>query len=307
MSIHDRERTAVGALAADRTNWVSLASGFAALTKPRLTSLAVNATLVGYFLSTGDAVQTHVIVGLLVGACLVGGGVNALNQWAERNRDARMTRTADRPLPTARVAPPEALVFGAVLATTGVAYLTLMVGLLTGVLAALVVLSYVFIYTPLKTASGWSTAAGAIPGALPVLMGWAASDRGISAAGWAVFAIVFVWQFPHFWAICWLHREDYVRAGFPLWPAGDRGGRATAVQAAIMCVLLGVVVLLPAKLGLVDGWYWLGATLATAALTVSAIVWAWRPCRTAARRMVVGSIVYLPVLMGLLLYFRQPG
>ncbi|MCH7813752.1 MAG: protoheme IX farnesyltransferase, partial [Planctomycetes bacterium] len=268
------------------------------MTKPRLTSLAVIATLVGYFLSAGDAVQPHIIVALLVGACLVGGGVNALNQWAERSRDAQMTRTADRPLPAARLAPPEALVFGAVLATTGVAYLTLMVGLLTGVLAALVLLTYVFVYTPLKTASGWSVLAGAIPGALPVLMGWAAAGRGISPAGWAVFAIVFVWQFPHFWAICWLHREDYVRAGFPMWPARDPFGRATAIQAALMCLLLGAVVLLPARLGLVDGRYWLGAALATAALTVSAIAWAWRPCPAAARRVAIGSIVYLPVLMG---------
>ena len=122
-----------------------------------------------------------------------------------------------------------------------------------------------------------------------------------------MFAIVFVWQFPHFWAICWLHREDYVRAGFPLWPARDPFGRATAIQAALMCVLLGAVVLLPARLGLVDGGYWLGAALATAALTVSAIAWAWRPCPAAARRVAIGSIVYLPVLMGLLLFHRQPG
>jgi len=297
-------------------HWLTRAAAFAALTKPRLTLLAVMAALVGYYLSCGGSAAGATpglttgptrpgsvaggLVGLMVGAFLVGGGANALNQYAERDRDALMERTADRPLPRRQIEPAEALCFGAVFASTGVGYLALTVNLLTGLAAAGIVLTYVFVYTPLKRTSRWSTLAGALPGALPVLMGWAAGGRAQAGAAWSLFAILVLWQFPHFWAICWLHREDYARAGFSALPVGDARGAATAWQAVGMCGLLSVVALMPAFLAGGSPVYLAGASAAGLGLTALALRWALRPTRAAARRVFQGSLVFLSVVMMLL-------
>ncbi|MHC4063244.1 MAG: heme o synthase [Planctomycetota bacterium] len=267
------------------------------LTKPRLTSLAVMATLVGYGLGVGAVFEPAVLFATFIGAWLVGGGVNALNQYLERGTDARMSRTSGRPLPAGRLAPEEALCFGSVTAAAGVGYLALTVNPLTGAIALAIVLSYLFVYTPLKRVSPLSTAAGAVSGALPMVMGWAAAGREITPVGWALFAIVFVWQFPHFFAICWLHREDYARAGCPMLPVRDRTGVNTAVQSTLLCLLLVPVTLLPTWLGLTGRVYVLAAVAVGLVLAGFGLAWAVRPSRSRARRMVVASVVYLPLLM----------
>jgi protoheme IX farnesyltransferase len=294
--ISPAEYAAVSALT-EPTHWLARARVFAELTKPRLTALAVLSTLAGFYLGAeaGDAFTP--IVATLVGAWLVGAGANALNQYLERDLDARMRRTAERPLPSGRLQPEEAFCFGVVMASAGVGFLALRVNLLTGLLALLTVVTYLFIYTPLKRSSPWSTVAGVVPGALPILMGWTAVGREITPGAWALFGIVAVWQLPHFFAIGWLHREDYQRAGCPLWPARDHRGRTTAAAAMLLCVTLIPLTLLPARWGLTGRLYVIAAVAAGLGFLAVATVWAIAPSARTARRMFHASITYLPLLM----------
>ena len=304
MRVSPAECAAVGALI-EPTHWLARLRVFVELTKPRLTALAVMSTLVGYYLSADGAVRLDVLVATILGAWLVGGGANALNQVQERELDGLMRRTSDRPLPSGRLAPEEAACFGTVMAAVGVGFLSVRANLLTGLIALAIIASYLFLYTPLKPRSPWSTVAGTIPGALPILMGWAASGRELTSAAWVLFAIVALWQLPHFFAIGWMHRYDYLAAGFPIWPARDRAGHRIATASALLCVCLVPLSLLPARGGLAGNVYATGALVLGICWIAVAAVWAARPTIATARGMFRASIIYLPTLM-LLLVVDKP-
>lgn len=277
-------------------HWLERAGVLAELTKPRLTALAVLSALAGYYLAADSATPWAGLVGILIGACLVGGGANALNQYFERDLDARMRRTATRPLPSGRLAPETAFCFGAVLATTGVAFFTIQVNPLTGLVALAILASYLFVYTPLKRVSGWSTLAGTVPGALPIVMGWTAAGRELSVVAWALFALVALWQLPHFFAIGWLHRDDYHAAGFPVWPIRDASGRKIALSSAALCAGLVPLTLLPSALNLTGATYAVAAIVLGLAFAAALLLWAARPSLRTARAAFRASIFYLPLL-----------
>ena len=211
---------------ADKT-WIAV---YADLIKARLTTLVLLTTLVGFYLGWRGAMDYALMFHALLGTALVAGGAAALNQLLEREYDAKMRRTRARPLPSGRMQPVTVMLFGGVCSATGLVYLALLVNLLTSVLGAVSLVSYLFIYTPLKRVTWLNTVVGAIPGALPPLMGWAAARGELAGGGWALFAILAFWQMPHFFAIAWMYRDEYAEAGFQMLPNVDPDGRRTARQ-----------------------------------------------------------------------------
>ena len=197
------------------------------LVKARLTTLVLLTTLVGYYLGWRGPMNFALMLHLLAGTGLVASGAAALNQLLEREYDARMRRTMDRPLPSGRLQPGAVMIFGGACSVAGLVWLAVWVNPLTSVIGAVTLVSYLFIYTPLKRVTWLNTPIGAIPGALPPLMGWTAARGELSGEGWALFAIVAFWQLPHFFAIAWMYREDYARAGFKMLPLVDADGRRT--------------------------------------------------------------------------------
>src|SRR5690349_13323433 len=216
------------------------------LTKPRITFLIVLTSAAGFALGSRGAVDYLLLVHALIGIALLSSGIATLNQFIERDLDALMRRTADRPLPSGRLFPFEALWFGVSLTLMAEAYLALLVNPLTALLGLTVIAGYLFVYTPLKTRTSLSTALGAFPGAMPPLMGWTAARGEIDVAAWVLFAILFLWQFPHFLAIAWMYREDYGRAGIRMLPVVEPDGRVTGQQIIAYSVMLLPVSLLPA-------------------------------------------------------------
>lgn len=271
------------------------------LTKPGITLMVVLTTALGLLLAGGGEVQAAVWIHALLGTALVSGGASALNHLREREADARMRRTADRPLPAGRLHPELALLFGAGLAIAGLVELAWGVNLLTACLGALALLGYVFVYTPLKRVSSLATVVGAIPGAIPPMMGWAAVTGGLELPAWVLFGILFFWQMPHFLAIAWLCRDDYARAGFPMLPVLEPDGRQTGRQAVLYALPLIPVSLLPAVLGLVGGLYVGGAALAGALYLAAAVSFARQRRAASARRLLWVSLAYLPAVLGALL------
>jgi protoheme IX farnesyltransferase len=241
---------------------------------------------------------------VLAGTALVAGGASALNQYAERDCDARMLRTRHRPLPAGRLAPAEALGFGLLAAAAGLVVLGLATNLLTLALGAAALASYVLAYTPLKRATSLCTVVGAIPGAIPPLMGWAAARGELDRTAWALFAVLFLWQLPHFLALAWMYRDDYARAGFPMLAVSDDGGASTGRQAVLYAAALLPVTLaagLFAGAGRVFLWGGLAgglAFLAGAALFARRREVAW------ARRLFLASVLYLPAVLGLMVFDR---
>lgn len=277
---------------------------FVELTKPRITFLVLVTTAVGYALGVGPSFQPAVFLALLVGTALVSGGASALNQWAERDADARMTRTASRPLPSGRLAPSDALAFGAAISAVGLALLAGAVGALTAALALASLGSYVLLYTPLKRTTPLCTLVGAVPGAIPPMMGWAAARGTLDREAWALFAVLFLWQLPHFLAIAWIHREDYARAGFPMLPVSDPDGASTARQTVAYAAALVPVTLLAgsfAAAGQVYLWSALALGLVFLACTV---VFAVQRSVRAARWVFLASVLYLPAVLGLMVLDR---
>jgi protoheme IX farnesyltransferase len=271
------------------------------LTKPRIAVMALFTVAAGYLLGAGAAADSRVLLHTLVGAGLVAAGGSALNQLLERRIDGRMRRTANRPLPAGRVTPEQAAAFGAGLSGAGLAYLLATVPTAAFVVAAVTLVSYVLVYTPLKTVTVWNTVVGAIPGALPPVLGWGASRGwdGFGAAA-ALFAVLFLWQLPHFMAIAWMYREDYAAGGLRMLPGIDPTGRRTAVVTALTAALLvpaGVV----AALG-VGGWV-SAAAAALAGCFFLGRAGGFLRDRTdrQARRVLRASLVYLPCVFGLLL------
>lgn len=270
------------------------------LIKARLTLLVVLTTVVGFYVGSGAPVDYGLLLSASLGTALLASGAAVLNQLIEREWDARMKRTADRPLPSGRITPTTALLIGAVLSVTGLIWLLLAVNPLTALLGAVTWTSYVALYTPLKRLTVLNTLVGAIPGALPPLMGWSAATNSISAPGWALFGVLFFWQLPHFMAIAWLYRADYAGAGFKMLSGMDPEGRRTAASAVRNTLALLVVSLFPFLFGMVGGWYLAGTVVCGLVFLALALLFARTLTARAARRLFLASVIYLPLWLGLL-------
>jgi heme o synthase len=270
------------------------------LVKARLTFLVLLTTLAGFYLGVEGATDWRLLLHTLVGTAVVACGAAALNQWWEREHDARMLRTQTRPLPSGELSPATVLLVGGILSIAGLVQLAFFVNLLTALLGAITLVSYVFIYTPLKRVTTLNTAIGAIPGALPPLMGWAAARDNISAEGWALFAILFFWQLPHFLAIAWLYRDEYAKAGYAMLPVRDPQGVRTGRQAISHTLGLIPVSVCPALFGVSGTVYFFGALLMGLAFLWCAIQFSRELSRARARQLFFASILYLPLLFGLM-------
>jgi protoheme IX farnesyltransferase len=293
--------------ASARSGTRSRGADFVSLTKPRLNSLVLVTSAAAYFLGDGHLLPWSSLVHTLVGTGLVAGGASALNQHWERDSDRLMRRTRLRPLPDARLHPQDAFWFGVALSAVGLAQLTIAVNGLAAAVAALTLVSYVWLYTPLKPRTSFSTIVGAIPGALPAVLGWAAATNSLSAGGWVLFGIVFMWQMPHFLAIAWLFRDDYASAGFPLLPVIEPDGRSTGRQTVLYAAGLVPVSLLPMAVGMASAYYVAGAIALGAILVVLSLEFAASRSMSSARRLFYGTILYLPLLWIVLLadHFRN--
>jgi heme o synthase len=274
----------------------SALSDYIALTKPRLNFLVVLTSAAGYYLGASGALNPWLMLEAVVGTALVAGGAAVLNQVYERDTDALMRRTMQRPLPDRRVSAADAKVFGLALATGGLLLLLVGTNALAALLALATLVTYLVIYTPMKRRSSASTLVGAVPGALPPLIGWAAAHGSVAIGGWTLFAIVFVWQIPHFMAIAWMYRDDYRSAGFPMLPVIEPDGRRTGRQALIFAAALLPLSLVPSFVGL-SGWayFWVALVLGAALLALSVRFAATRS-DGAARWLFLGSITYLPLI-----------
>ena len=280
-------------------SWLTI---FSELIKARLTCLVLLTTLVGFYLGTREAVDFALMFHALVATALVACGASALNQWWERESDAKMRRTEDRPLPSARLRPETVLIFGGICSVAGLAYLAIAVNLLTSLLGALTLATYVLVYTPLKRVTWLNTAVGAIPGALPPLMGWTAARNEVSTEGWALFAILFFWQIPHFLAIAWIYRDEYAKAGFIMLPGVDPDGSRTASQAVSHTIALLLASLCPVAFRLAGPVYCAGALVLGLAFLWYAVQFSRRLSLPQARRLFFISIIYLPLLLGLMVF-----
>lgn len=280
------------------------ARDLAELTKSGITGMVVVSAAVGMLLASPEPPPWILWLHTLLGTALVSSGAGALNQVVERDRDARMRRTANRPIPAGRIHPDLALFLGVALSVAGLLELSLAVEPLASLLAAATLVGYVFVYTPLKRASSLATVVGAIPGAVPPMIGWAAVRGTLDPGAWVLFALLFFWQMPHFLSIAWLYRADYERGGFPMLSVRDPGGLQTARQAVLYCAALVPVSLLPSALGLAGLVYFVGAlALGMAFLAFTAHFALDRSIRRARRLMLV-SVFYLPAVLGALVLDR---
>jgi heme o synthase len=275
---------------------------YMALAKPRISVMVLFTVSAGFLLASAGSPDWLLLVHSLIGVGLVAAGTNALNQYLERDVDARMERTKDRPVPAGRLRPIEALAFGVLTACVGFVYLAVLVNPLTAFLAVVTLGLYVFAYTPLKRRTTFNTLVGAIPGALPPVLGWTAAVNGLNLEAWTLFLILFLWQFPHFWAIAWLHRHDYARAGLRMLPLRDReGGRMTGRLMVQQCLVLVLASVAPAFIGLAGPRFFWGALLAGGMFTAYAVRFLLTPSDQRARHVLRASLVYLPVIWMMLL------
>lgn len=275
----------------------SRAMDYITLTKPELTFLSVLTALAGYYLGSGGVLEGAGLFHTLLGTAMVGGGSGALNQFIERGFDAQMKRTENRPLPSGRIAPVEALIFGIVLSFGGMVYLAVFVNVLTASLAAATCVTYLSLYTPLKRLTPFATLIGAIPGALPPVMGWTAARNDVGAGALVLFGILFFWQMPHFLSLGWMYRKDYARAGYRLLAVVDSGGGRTALQAFMYTCILVPVSLLLFGAGGAGMIYAVSAAVLGGAFLAFALVLLTRRTSAAARRLFFASLMYLPALM----------
>ena len=279
---------------------------YIALTKPRITWLILMSTGVGYFFGMNrpwrGLPDWVLILHTLIGTGLIASGTAALNQWYEREGDVLMRRTAGRPLPSGKLTAPRALWFGIGLSLLGFTELALWVNVLTALLGAFTLGSYLFIYTPLKTRSHLSTVIGAVPGAMPPLLGYAASHGFLTREAWTLFAILFIWQFPHFLAIAWMYREDYARAGIRMLPVVEPDGMSTGRQIILYASTLIPVSLFPVLLGMTGRVYLVGALLLGGWFLYTGVRVAFDLTNGRARQVLFASIVYLPAIYGLMIF-----
>jgi protoheme IX farnesyltransferase len=272
------------------------------LTKPRMNALVVVTTAVGYFMAVrGGSADWARLLHTVVGTGLTAAGASVLNQYVEVDLDAKMARTANRPLPSGRVAPIEALAYGVALAMAGVLYLASLVNPLSAALAGLTLVTYVFAYTPLKTRTSLCTVVGAVPGAIPPMIGFAAADGMVSPGAWALFSILFFWQLPHFLAIAILYRDDYASGGMKMLPVLDRNGAFTGRQIVLWSLALIPVSLFPSVVGMTGHGYFLAAAMLGVAFLACAVKCALTGSRPDARRLFLFSIIYLPALLGVMM------
>lgn len=277
---------------------------YVALTKPRITWLILMSTGVGFVFGAKLGWNWWTLFHTLLGTGLIASGTAALNQWWERDADAKMRRTQARPLAAGRLAPGRALLFSTGLSLAGFLELGFGANWLTAALGAFTLATYLFIYTPLKRVSPHSTTLGAIPGAMPPMIGYAAAAGTLDANAWILFAILFLWQFPHFYAIAWLYREDYARAGIRMLPVVEPDGESTARRMFWCAAALIPVTLLPVWFGMAGNWYLAGAGIAGVWFTWSTLQILADRTLARARNVLMASVLYLPVLYGLLLLDR---
>ena len=272
------------------------------LAKPRVVLMVLVTTVVGYYVGLAGAPDYARLLALLIGTSLAAGGTLALNQYWERDVDALMDRTRTRALPEGRLAPLEALLFGSATTAVGLVVLAIGAGRLAALVTAVTFVLYVFAYTPLKLRTPLCTLVGAIPGALPPVTGWAAARDDVAVGAWVLFGILFLWQLPHTLAIARLYQADYARAGVRLLPVIDAQGGSTERQILSGCLALLAVSLLPTLIGLAGGVYFVGALLLGATFAAFGVQQALAPSALRARRVLLASLLYLPVLLALLAF-----
>lgn len=277
-------------------------AAYVELTKPRIAFMLVLTSAAGFYLGADKGFNFMLFVNAMIGITLLAFGVATLNQVWERKTDALMERTAKRPLPTQKITVSEALVFGILLCLTAEIYLTFLVNGLTAILGLVVIVGYVLLYTPLKTITSMSTAIGAIPGAMPPLMGWTSSANEITLGAWILFAILFLWQFPHFLAIAWLYREQYAKAKILMLPVIEPEGKITAQQIVIFTILLIPVSLAPYIFGVAGLIYLVGASLLGIWFLAASISAARAKSNEKARKLLLVSVIYLPLLFALMVF-----
>ncbi|MFQ5739423.1 MAG: heme o synthase [Acidobacteriota bacterium] len=271
------------------------------LTKPRVSTLVLLTTAAGFYLASPPPLNWFLLLETLMGTALVAGGTAVLNQFMERENDGRMRRTSGRPLPSGRLEPRNAMVFGLVLIAGGVTFLGLAVNLLTALLGSLTALVYLLVYTPLKTRTTLCTTAGAFPGAMPPLMGWAGARGELDLQALLLFGILFLWQFPHFLAISWIYREDYQRGGFKMLPVVDQDGRKTGSRVVASTLILLILSVVASLAGLFGWIYLVGALLMGAMFLWSGIRLAVSRTRSRASRLLRASVLYLSALLILMM------
>jgi len=280
------------------------------LTKPRITWLILMSTGIGYFFGLPSHAWKDInwllLLHTILGTGLIASGTAALNQWYERAADLKMNRTAGRPLPSGRLIAGRALAFGVLLAVAGFVELWLGVNLLSGLIGAFTLASYLFLYTPLKQRTWWSTTVGAVPGAMPPMIGFAAAAGTVTAEAWVLGAILFLWQFPHFYSIAWMYKDDYARAGIQMLPVVEPDCRSTARQIVIYGLTLIPVSVVPSMLGMTGRIYFIGALILGLVYLYSGIRVALDRTLARARAVLLTSVLYLPLIYSLMLLDR-PG
>lgn len=275
-------------------------SAYVELTKPRIAFMLVLTSAAGFYLGSIGTFDWVLFANAMIGIALLAFGVATLNQWVERRTDALMDRTAKRPLPSGKLSPNEALIFGVLQTLVAEVYLFFLVNPLTAALGLVVIIGYVFLYTPLKTKTSVSTAIGAIPGAMPPLMGWTSSANEITLGAWALFAVLFLWQFPHFLAIAVMYRDQYAKAGILMLPVVEPSGRMTARQIVLFTIMLVPVSLAPFFIGFAGVIFLAGATLLGIWFLFESIAAARAKTVERNRRLLLVSVIYLPLYFILL-------
>ncbi|MEO7673276.1 MAG: heme o synthase [Pyrinomonadaceae bacterium] len=275
-------------------------AAYVELTKPRIAFMLVLTSAAGFYLGTKGSFDLPVFLNSMIGILLLAFGVATLNQYIERDTDALMERTAKRPIPTERITPNEALIFGVLQCAVSEVFLYFLVNPVTAILGLAVIIGYVFLYTPLKTRTSASTAIGAIPGAMPPLMGWTAAANEITIGALALFALLFLWQFPHFLAIATMYKEQYAKAGIKMLPVVEPDGRITARQIVLFTIMLFPISLAPFFLGFAGLIYLAGAAALGIWFLFESVQTARLKTFARSRRLLMVSVIYLPLIFGLL-------
>lgn len=279
-------------------------SAYAELTKPRITSLVVLTAAAGFCMGSRGGIDYLSLLNMALGITLLSSGLSVLNQYLERDLDGLMRRTMARPLPSGKLSPAEAAVFGVSLSVIATAYLAIFINPLSALLGVATLASYLFVYTPLKTRTTLSTVLGAFPGAMPPFIGWVAARGEVTIDAWVLFAILFLWQFPHFLAIAWMYRDDYARAGIKMLPVVEPEGKVTGQQIISYTLLLVPVSLLPAATGLAGAVYLVGASVLGVGFLHFSVRAAMKRTAWQARQLLLASVLYLPVLFALMVLNR---
>ncbi len=285
------------AVSADATP--TMAADFKELLKPGISAFVVVTGIAGYLLGVGDGIEWTTLLGLILGTTLTAGGSGALNHAVERNHDAKMERTKDRPIPSGRVSAAAAFCYAFLLLAAGLAVLLGTTNVLTTVLALATAVLYIAVYTPMKRITEHNTFIGAIPGALPILGGFTAATGSLGLVGWVVFAILFLWQLPHFYALAWKYRHDYAAGGFIMLPNVDPSGRSTGRNALVASLLLLIAGVLPTALGAAGWLYMIGMIAVGTAFTIPAFAFFTEATDERARRLMLTSLIYVPVFFAL--------